>query len=135
LNGVANSLGIKPKGEGVKTLIETFRYPRRGPGMMWDAAAAKILTQGGSVLMDRAMQTAAWDDRSRMWTVVATDGQGGRHVFTARHLISSAPIAELSQSLSPTPISRLHARDLRYRDFLTVALIARNSSVFPDNWI
>ena len=25
----------------IKTLIETFRYPRKGPGMMWDAAARK----------------------------------------------------------------------------------------------
>jgi len=135
LNGVANSLGIKPKGDGVKTLIETFRYPRRGPGMMWDAAAEKIRAQGGGIVMDRAMQTANWDPRSRMWTVMATDSDGGRHVVTARHLISSAPIAELSQALTPTPISRLHARELRYRDFLTVALIAKNASVFPDNWI
>jgi protoporphyrinogen oxidase len=135
LNGVANSLGIKPKGEGVKTLLETFRYPRRGPGMMWDAAAEKILKQGGDVVMDRAMQTAAWDGRSGIWTVTAADSHGGTHVYTARHLISSAPIAELAQSLSPAPISRLHARELRYRDFLTVALIAKNTSAFPDNWI
>ena len=135
LNGVANSLGIKPKGGGAKTLIETFRYPRRGPGMMWDAAAEKIRAQGGEIAMDRAMQTANWDPRSRMWTVMATDSDGGKHVVTARHLISSAPIAELSQALTPTPISRLHARELRYRDFLTVALIAKNASVFPDNWI
>jgi len=136
LNGVANSLGIKPKGEsGVKTLIETFRYPRRGPGMMWDAAAVKIRANGGKILMDRAMQTAAWDAKTQTWTVTAVDAAGAGHVFTARHVISSAPIAELSQALSPAPISRLHASELRYRDFLTVALIARNSSVFPDNWI
>jgi protoporphyrinogen oxidase len=28
-------------GEVIKTLIESFQYPRKGPGMMWDAAAAK----------------------------------------------------------------------------------------------
>ena len=28
-------------GEVVKTLIESFEYPRKGPGMMWDAAARK----------------------------------------------------------------------------------------------
>ena len=134
LNGVANSLGIKPKGD-VKTLLETFQYPRRGPGMMWEAAAAKILEQGGAVQMDRAMQTCAWDAHRQLWTVTATDGSGASHVYTARHLISSAPIAELSTALSPAPISRLHARELRYRDFLTVALIARHAAVFPDNWI
>ena len=30
----------KPHGQ-VKTLIDTFRYPRKGPGMMWEACAAK----------------------------------------------------------------------------------------------
>src|SRR5215216_7310290 len=29
-------------GPMVKTLIESFQYPRKGPGMMWEAAARKI---------------------------------------------------------------------------------------------
>ena len=33
------------------------------------------------------------------------------------------------------PISLLHARALRYRDFLTVALMVRKDELFPDNWI
>src|SRR5215510_10363923 len=35
----------------VKTLIDTFRYPRRGPGMMWEACAARIKEMGGDVRM------------------------------------------------------------------------------------
>src|SRR4029077_17606970 len=27
------------RGRVVKSLIESFRYPRKGPGMMWEAAA------------------------------------------------------------------------------------------------
>src|SRR5215831_20165826 len=34
-------------GGAVKTLIESFKYPRKGPGMMWEAAAAKIAARGG----------------------------------------------------------------------------------------
>ena len=34
-------------GAVVKTLIESFQYPRLGPGMMWEAAASKIRAQGG----------------------------------------------------------------------------------------
>ena len=30
----------------VKTLIERFEYPRRGPGMMWEAAARKVEAAG-----------------------------------------------------------------------------------------
>ena len=37
--------------------------------------------------------------------------------------------------MSPKPISLLHARALRYRDFLTVALMMNKPDVFADNWI
>jgi protoporphyrinogen oxidase len=39
------------------------------------------------------------------------------------------------EKLSPRPISLFHARSLRYRDFLTVALMVRKKDLFPDNWI
>ena len=32
----------------IKTLINSFRYPRRGPGMMWEACAEKMKALGGS---------------------------------------------------------------------------------------
>src|SRR5579862_3505057 len=53
---VLNALFPKKKkkpanGEVVKTLIESFRYPRLGPGMMWEACAAKVQEMGGKVLM------------------------------------------------------------------------------------
>jgi protoporphyrinogen oxidase len=37
--------------------------------------------------------------------------------------------------IKPVPISLLHARALRYRDFLTVALMVRKPELFDDNWI
>jgi protoporphyrinogen oxidase len=49
--------------------------------------------------------------------------------------VSSAPVRELVHKLSPKPISLLHARALRYRDFLTVALMTDKTDVFADNWI
>jgi protoporphyrinogen oxidase len=29
-----------------KTLLESFRYPRLGPGMMWEAARDKVIASG-----------------------------------------------------------------------------------------
>src|ERR1041384_6056959 len=47
LDGLKRSLGLGRDGGAVaKTLIESFRYPRKGPGMMWEAAAAKIRLMG-----------------------------------------------------------------------------------------
>src|SRR5208282_2025110 len=48
VDALKRSFGIRRVGGPVaKTLIESFRYPRRGPGMMWDACRAKILALGG----------------------------------------------------------------------------------------
>jgi protoporphyrinogen oxidase len=142
IDGVKRSLGVKAKpsaelGEqgGVKTLIESFRYPRKGPGMMWDAAAAKTRAQGGVILMDRSLASLSWDAAAKLWTVTAVTGAGQTETYTARHVVSSAPITELSASIAPRPASHDHAMSLRYRDFITVALIARSDVTFPDNWV
>ena len=56
------------------------------------------------MLLDRQMRGAVWDAEAKVWTVTVSDGSGGAHVLTARHLISSAPIAELA------PAARLAQR-------------------------
>ena len=62
-------------------------------------------------------------------------GDGTREMFVANDVVSSAPIRELMSALKPTPLSLLHARELKYRDFLTVVLIGRCERDLPDNWI
>jgi protoporphyrinogen oxidase len=137
-DAVSRSLGLHRRRQGeavVKTLIETFDYPRKGPGMMWDAAAAKATAQGARIRMGQTLVSAVWDAEQGVWTVTSRDANGKAQATTARHVISSAPIAELVESVSPAPASTPRARALRYRDFLTVALIARKAESFPDNWI
>lgn len=138
-DGVKRSLGLgkrrKAGGPVIKTLIESFRYPRRGPGMMWEAAAAKTEAQGGKVLLDRMVDSLGFDSGTGLWTVSARRGDGSRETFTAKHVISSAPVRELVNAIRPRPLSTFNARALAYRDFLTVALIAKSDKTFPDNWI
>jgi protoporphyrinogen oxidase len=135
-NALSRSFNREPAegGEQIKTLIESFRYPRRGPGMMWEAAAEKVMDQGGHVVMGCELESLSWNRACRHWDITAVMG-GERLAFTADHVISSTPIAELAEALEPTPISLMHARALRYRDFLTVALVVKKAELFPDNWI
>ena len=136
IDGVKRSFGLKPLGgAGAKTLIESFRYPRRGPGMMWEAAARKIQESGGRIAMDRKFEKLRLDPERRIWTVETSGGDGTSETFQARHVVSSAPIPELLSALSPTPLTLFHARALKYRDFLTVVLIGRTQRQWPDNWI
>lgn len=121
----------------VKTLIDSFRYPRLGPGMMWDAATKKIKVAGGRVLKGFDVVGLSFQDSSRTWKVVATDANGDRHEFVADHVISSTSVKELIAGLSPRPSREVvqAADSLRYRDFLVVALIVRDRKIFDDNWI
>ena len=117
-----------------KTLLESFRYPRLGPGMMWDAARDKIEASGkGEVLMGHALKQLASDGQDG-WRLTASHA-GGETVIRARHAISSAPMRELAARLHPLPATSLNAKQLKYRDFLTVALKIRSDDLFPDNWI
>src|SRR5438477_301560 len=119
----------------VKTLIESFKYPRKGPGMMWEAAARQIRGRGGKVLMGHELQMLAYDADRNIWHAEVSSADGRIQTCKARHVISSAPVRELMGRISPRPMSYLHARALRYRDFLTVALMVRKPDLFPDNWI
>ena len=66
---------------------------------------------------------------------VAASGPEGERVIYADHVISSAPMRELAGRIHPLPASLPQALDLKYRDFLTVALMIRSEDLFPDNWI
>ena len=136
-DGLKRSLGLNRRpndGMAVKTLLETFRYPRLGPGMMWEAARDRVLGHGNRVLMGHALRQLAFNEASGRWTVAATTPDG-EVTISARHVISSAPMRELAGRLHPLPATLPEATGLRYRDFLTVALMIRAPDLFPDNWI
>jgi protoporphyrinogen oxidase len=137
VDGLKRSLGLNKvpnDGMAAKTLLESFRYPRLGPGMMWDAARDKIRATGkGDLLMGHSLKQLASDGQGG-WRMTASH-DGGEAVIRARHAISSAPLRQLAASLHPLPATSINAKALRYRDFLTVALKIRADDLFPDNWI
>ena len=81
------------------------------------------------------MSALEFDAARNLWRIEVATADGERETYTARHVVSSAPVRELVERIKPAPISLLHARALRYRDFLTVALMVRKDELFPDNWI
>jgi protoporphyrinogen oxidase len=138
LDGLKRSLGLNKRpndGMETKTLLETFRYPRKGPGMMWEAARDFVVGKGNRVLMSHALQQLSFDAKLQRWRVAATNADGKSVIIKASHVISSAPIRELVGRIHPLPQSMPRAFDLKYRDFLTVALMIRSKDIFPDNWI
>jgi protoporphyrinogen oxidase len=134
--GLRRSLAVKPQGGApAKTLSEAFLYPRCGPGMMWEAAARKIQENGGRIVMDRKFEKLHFDPGRKIWTVDTISGDGTRETFEACHVVSSVPILELLATLSPAPLTLLHGRALKYRDFITVVLISQTQRAWPGTWI
>ena len=123
------------RGAVIKTLITSFRYPRLGPGMMWDAAAEHTRAQGGRVTLDTRVSGIRRGEDGR-WCLTLEQGGTSRNVWYDR-VICSAPLGWLVRTVQPAlPAAALEAAAaLRYRDFLTVALIVRPSVDFPDNWL
>jgi protoporphyrinogen oxidase len=119
----------------VASLIDRFRYPKLGPGMMWERCCEVVEAAGTKVVMD-ATVVAVEHDRGRARTVVARTGDSLTR-FPADHVVSSMPITELLEAMDPPPPPAVldAARALRHRDFLTVALVVPAALAFPDNWI
>ncbi len=124
------------KGEVIKTLIDSFQYPRLGPGQMWEAARDKVRAGGNAVHHDRRVVRIDHDG-GRVTAMVARDGQGRETRYEGEHFVSTLPIRALIAAMTPAAPAEVvqAAESLRYRDFLTVVLILDGAETFPDNWI
>jgi protoporphyrinogen oxidase len=118
-----------------RSLIEEFHYPERGPGLMWERMAAKLRRAGQEI---RLQCSVVGLKRSgfRIDAVLARRGEALESVVGS-DFIASMPLSELVLALDPPAPEEVQAaaRSLRYRDFITVALMIRKPDLFPDNWI
>jgi protoporphyrinogen oxidase len=126
---------LPSKRGSIRTLVEEFWYPERGPGQMWETLADQLAGMGHRVRRGRRVSRIL-HDRGTVNQVV-TEGPNGQESFAGAHFISSIPMRELVQALEPAPDPKVcqAADSLRYRDFLLVALIVNRAEVCPDNWI
>jgi protoporphyrinogen oxidase len=120
----------------IKTLIDSFHYPRLGPGQMWESAKDLVVAAGSAVHLDRRVERIEHDG-SAVTAFIARDGSGRTTRYLGDHFISTLPIRSLIKALSPSPPAEVvaAATALKYRDFLTVVLIVDQPEAFPDNWI
>ncbi len=127
----AKSAFFGNRGNKITSLISEFNYPRYGPGQMWEQMTEDIRAHGGEVRLN-APVTRLHMDGGRVTEVVA-----GGETITPSHVISSLPLRTTVAITDPEPPVDVRdaARGLRYRDFLTVALVIEGKDLFPDNWI
>jgi protoporphyrinogen oxidase len=103
---------------------------------MWERCRDRIVEHGGDVLMGHRVVGCRYRGE-HAWDVTARDATGAERTFRAKHVISSAPMRELARMIEPAMPPRVTAATdaLKYRDFLTVALMMKERAPMPDNWI
>lgn len=117
------------------SLLRQFRYPRLGPGMMYERFRDEIVDAGGEVRLGHRVTALRVTDGRVTAVVCAT--AGGEVEVPAGQVIASMPLRELIEALAPAVPAEVlaAARGLRQRSFLTAALILDRPSPFPDQWI
>ncbi len=128
------------------SLIESFYYPKFGPGQLWELVADRVREMGGTI----SMQTSAVGIRTSGGRVtgVETLCDGKRETIACDECVSSMPIRDLVASMEQPPetVAQI-AHDLPYRDFVTVGLLVNElalkneteiptlGNIVPDCWI
>ncbi len=129
-------LNFKKDKNVIKTLIKKFKYPKYGPGMMWEKAAEKIKEQNGKISMGVEALEFIYNDLDKQWKVKCLNKLNNQYIFyQCKRIISSAPMRDVVQNINPPLVSRNLASKLKYRDFITVAVMINERPNFDDNWI
>jgi protoporphyrinogen oxidase len=119
----------------VTSLIEEFRYPRLGPGQMWEAFAERVEAGGIPIVLEHRCVRIEHEDGVVSRIVFETPVGELEHEVDG--VLSSMPLSELVLALEPAPPAEVAAaaRRLRYRDLCLVGLVTDDAEPFPDNWI
>jgi protoporphyrinogen oxidase len=128
-----NILGIHLKRP--TTLIEEFKYPRLGPGQMWEAFRTRLEGRGVPVHLKRRCVSVKHAGDRVVGIGLETEGNVSEHGVDG--VISTLALPDLIQALDPPAPARVRdaARRLRFRNLCLVALITDSPVPFPDNWI
>ena len=145
---------MKPfvKKQKVETsLIESYIYPKLGPGQYWEIMAEEIRKLGGEVILNAevsGIDTFEENGKNKIKSVSYRQN-GEEKIVKGDYFISSMPIKDLINAIKteiPTNIKEI-ANGLPYRDFITVGLLVdklkiKNTTnkktlgnIVPDCWI
>ncbi|MCL1855706.1 MAG: NAD(P)/FAD-dependent oxidoreductase [Clostridia bacterium] len=128
------------------SLIEEFRYPKFGPGQLWETVAEEVEKLGGQVLMN--CDVTGIETSGGTVSAVRIRGPEGVRMVQGDIFLSSMPVKDLVAGIENVPEKvRRTAQGLPYRDFVTVGVLVdrlnlKNETSFktlgnivPDCWI
>jgi protoporphyrinogen oxidase len=128
---ILNSLKINKSDEIITTLIDKFKYPKYGPGMMWETSYKKLKEKNHEIKLNSKVTSII---KKQNYYQITTNGG---HEYYAENILSSMPLAHLPKTVAPQNDDKVmqSGENLKFRDFLSVALVVNENQAFPDNWI
>ena len=142
---------FKKKNRKVETsLIEEFKYPKLGPGELWEITAAKIEDLGGKIILNASVtdvNVIASEDGKRVSGVKYLQ-DGKNNALDGDYVISSMPLKDLIIGMNDVPEDVLRvAEGLPYRDYITLGVLVTKmklknetklttiGNIVPDCWV
>ena len=129
------------------SLIEEFKYPKLGPGELWDVTAAEIEKLGGTILRNHKVTGLNKDDNNHIVSVTY-EYNGEQKNMEGDIIISSMPVKDLIHGMNNVPDNmRSIAEGLPYRDYITLGVLVPKlklqnktkrktiGDIIPDNWV
>ncbi|MGN0384219.1 MAG: NAD(P)/FAD-dependent oxidoreductase, partial [Eubacterium sp.] len=149
-DGLKKLFGIKNRGKVETSLIESFYYPKRGPGQLWESMRDEIINMGGEIIMNAEVSHFSCKESSKNITSLTYIKEGSKYEVKGDYFISTMPISELVKALNDVvkdkEVKQI-AENLPYRDFMTIGLLVNKlkiknktkiktmSDIVPDTWI
>ena len=138
----------KKKNRKVETsLIEEFKYPKLGPGQLWDVTADEIEKKGGKILRNHKVVGIVKDSNNHI-TSITVEHDGKTENFDGDIIISSMPVKDLVSGMNDVPDNmRKISEGLPYRDYITLGVLVPKlklqnktkqptiGGIIPDNWV
>ena len=139
---------FKVKNRKVNTsLIEEFKYPKLGPGQLWEVTADEIKKLGGTIIMEAPVTKLHKDENDHLTGV--TYVKDGKEVqLDGDYIISSMPVKDLVAGMNDVPENEARiAAGLPYRDYMTLGVLVHKlnlknkttmrtvGNIVPDCWV
>ncbi|MCR5599620.1 MAG: NAD(P)/FAD-dependent oxidoreductase [Ruminococcus sp.] len=139
---------FKVKNRKVNTsLIEEFKYPKLGPGQLWEVTADEVKKLGGHIIMEAAVKKLH-KNSDNVLTGVTYIKDGQEVTLDGDCVISSMPVKDLVAGMNDVPAEAARiAAGLPYRDYMTLGVLVPKlklknkttmktvGNIVPDCWV
>lgn len=148
VKNMLSKIGPVKEKEVETSLIESFLYPKYGPGQLWEHVADEVAEMGGRIRFGSSVQGVTVQN-GKVTEIQCRNAEGQNISVAGDIFISSMPVKDLIAGMGDSAPENVHriANGLPYRDFVTVGILTdklnlKNETAIktfndqvPDCWI